>query len=110
MELDRAASELGQKKTKKRGRGVEEEEEENKTLAMRLIDAVVRKIATTHGMNAEDLERVKPGRMRREYLDDMTVVVAKLHTGPLKRESKEGGEDPSASSSSSAAPAKKARK
>ncbi len=110
MELDRAASELGQKKTKKRGRGVEEEEEESKTLAMRLIDAVVRKIATTHGMNAEDLERVKPGRMRREYLDDMTVVVAKLHTGPLKRESKEGGEDPSASSSSSAAHAKKARK
>ena len=27
-----------------------------------------------------DLEGLKPGRLRRDYLDDMTVVVVRLHT------------------------------
>ena len=35
-------------------------------------------VGTVAGMDAADLQELRPGKMRRDYLDDMTVVVVKL--------------------------------
>jgi len=44
---------------------------------MALITAVIRKIAEKNCMSKQELEELKPGKLRRDYLDDMTVVVVR---------------------------------
>jgi hypothetical protein len=44
------------------------------------------------GMNIEDLVELKPGKLRRDYLDDMTVVVVSLGGGRGGKRAAERGE------------------
>ena len=72
---------------------------ECKTLAMSLIQTVMRKIADKNGLSVEGLRSLRPGKMRRDFLDDMTAVVVRL--GGLSAKTCAGDE--------AAPPAKKAR-
>ena len=103
IEIDRAAKALDstgtlgertQGKSKAADAGIE-----CKTLAMSLIQTVMRKIADKNGLSVEGLRSLRPGKMRRDFLDDMTAVVVRL--AGLSAKTSAGDE--------AAPPAKKAR-